>query len=185
MDRLRPLYIFGNMTTFVSYVKPQFLLDDNGIRDMASTWPNLRTLCLPALGWLTHTSRRGAPHISLGGLAVLVQTCQNLTCLRLEIDARISVDPPLHTATPNVLMRELDLQQSPVEDARRVSTFLARVLLNLRKITTRFLELGSIIEPRSQHNRWLAVQQHLLHIQEQGRVLISPFCRIAKGVKII
>jgi hypothetical protein len=165
MDRFRPLYIFANMTTFV-YV-PQFLLDDNGIREMASAWPNLRTLRLPsAPQWRTD---KPASKVSLGGLAFLVQTCQNLTDLELEIDARIYVDPLPHPVTPNVVMREMNLQVSPIEGVERIVVFLARVLPNLRKIKT-VIESPADLQS---YRQWVTVSEHLVFLGEQGRFL-SP-----------
>jgi hypothetical protein len=169
MDRFRPLYIFADMTTFVAHIFPQSQLDDNGIREMASAWPNLRTLRLPSA---VFCAEKPVPHVSLGGLAFLVQTCQNLTRLELEIDARICVDPLPHPTTPNVLMREMDLQTSPIEDAERVAAFLARVLPNLRKIKTG--PHSAAADMQSHHRQWVTVSEHLVFLGEQGRVLSPP-----------
>jgi hypothetical protein len=165
MDYFRPLYIFANMTKFVSHIEPQ-LPTDLGIREMASAWPNLRTLqLLPP-----RVARRSVPtvgQVSLGGLAFLVQTYQNLTRLELEIDTRINVDPLPHTTTPNMLMHEIDVRRSPIEDARRVAAFLTRILPNLRTIKTQFAGVENSARrrsPESHHKQWLAVQGHLLHI---------------------
>jgi hypothetical protein len=63
--RFRPLYIFADMTTFVSHIFPRTLLDDNRIREMASAWPNLRTLRLPSARWCVD---KPVPRVSLSRL---------------------------------------------------------------------------------------------------------------------
>jgi hypothetical protein len=156
MNHFRPLYAFANMTAFTSHVSPQFLLEDDGIREMASAWPSLHTLRLPSgLG-----PRRAPFRVSLAGLAFLAQMCQNLTRLELGVCTTICADPVLHTTTPDML---INLDLSPVEGAGRVAAFFAR-------------EFENNPELRSGRQQSLAVQEHLLSVQEQGSVLF-PFAR--------
>jgi hypothetical protein len=79
------------------------------------------------------------------------------------------VDHLPHPTTPNVLMREMDLQMSPIEGARGVAVFLARVLPNLRKIKTTPQSAADL----QYHQQWVAVSEHLMFAGWKGRVL-SP-----------
>ena len=105
--------------------------DDELLKAMATSWPNLRHLCL------TTRCRRSFPsRCTLRGILYLGQHCPNLTFLRIvfQASAEICWNGRPGGGVVNEHMKALEVVQSPIADPRAVASFLSDVFPSLTSI---------------------------------------------------
>jgi hypothetical protein len=104
--------------------------DDELLKAMATSWPNLRHLCLTN-GWESFPSR-----CTLRGILHLGQHCPNLMFLRIvfQASAEICWNGRPGGGVVNEHMEALEVVQSPIADPRAVASFLSDVFPRLTSI---------------------------------------------------
>ena len=105
--------------------------DDELLKAMATSWPNLRHLCL------TNRRRKTFPsRCTLCGILYLGQHCPNLTFLRISFQASAEIcwNGRPGGGVVNERLETLEVLQSPIADPRAVASFLSDVFPSLTSI---------------------------------------------------
>ena len=127
-----PLLKFMHMESI--YIETQCSItnfDDELLKAMAMSWPNLHRLCLTN-GWGESFPSRCTLH----GILHLGQHCPNLLFLRIgfQASAEICWNGRPGGGVVNEYMETLEVVQSPIADPRAVASFLSDVFPRLTSI---------------------------------------------------
>ncbi|KII96092.1 hypothetical protein PLICRDRAFT_170673 [Plicaturopsis crispa FD-325 SS-3] len=149
---LIPLFSFHNLVEFRCDLVDGFDLDDSDLRTMARAWPRLRELALAAAyGWTVPS------HITISGLAALLEHCPNLEILEIVVDltsnhSRVSIP------AQNTLLEYIDLGNSPVGgNPLAIATSLRYMMPNLVHINAWGMDVHSYLsaeESAQFRTRW-------------------------------
>ncbi|KAJ6491971.1 hypothetical protein C8R45DRAFT_190055 [Mycena sanguinolenta] len=129
---LRILFCFTNVTS-VRITSLGFDMDDQGMKELARAWPQLRVLGLGFAGMNDDTELQ--PRFSLRSLSVLAQHCPALAELNLTLDATV-VPEPDPTIVPQLALRYFGVGRSPITSTSLVAEFISALFPSLAQIRT-------------------------------------------------
>ncbi|KAJ7151237.1 hypothetical protein C8R46DRAFT_1358121 [Mycena filopes] len=129
---LRPLLASPNMTTLILCSAGDFDIDDETLRWMAQSWPNLKHLSLTTPNLMSPL----VPRATLDSLAPFVAHCPELEHLEYRLDARIrpKFKQTAETRIWNDGLTALHFLDSPVANPDTVAAFLLNLFLSLETI---------------------------------------------------
>lgn len=126
---IRPLLVFSRLTSL--HVTPGIWdLDNDSLVELALAFPMLEHLHLISRSFWHYYLPY--PRVTLRGLLPLVQHCENLTSLGLELDATLGADEleDIPSSVRNNTLLTLKVGDSRIEDALPVAQFLTTVFRN-------------------------------------------------------
>ncbi|KAG0697940.1 hypothetical protein DFH29DRAFT_127128 [Suillus ampliporus] len=128
---LKPLFSFNNL--LILELSGAILpgLDNNGLQQLATAWPQLRVLILQQKAGLYRF-----PHVDLTGLVLLLEHCPDLQQLAISVNAIIDTKvPPAHpiSSISNTLITSINFCNSPITKTAEVAAFLSAIVPNLRE----------------------------------------------------
>jgi len=137
-EMFRPLLAFPNMAEVLINIPLACRLSNSVLRDISTSWPRLRSLCINARGgWA------GQSQITLTGLIPLLSLPQ-LQELSIAINATV-VDHTLNmppTGVFNTKICDLNLADSVIQNEHAVAAFLSDILPNVRRIDSWFYNVA-------------------------------------------
>lgn len=112
-----------------------FCLGNDDLKQMALSWPRLRTLSIHSCSGLDYSTS----FITLNGLVPLLEHCPDLCELGIILDAASVVPMPSPLARPgggvsNHNIDSMTVGSSTIQDPRLVAAFLSDILPNLKEI---------------------------------------------------
>ncbi|KAF7358901.1 hypothetical protein MSAN_01230400 [Mycena sanguinolenta] len=126
MESLRSFFCFVNITSLCIASCVGFSIDDQGLKELAITWPQIRELRLRLEPYYTDIHLH--PQFSLRCLSILAEHCRALAALEITLDATVIPSDP-DTISQSALCR-LDAGKSPIASpavnvARFISTLFS------------------------------------------------------------
>ncbi|TFY65450.1 hypothetical protein EVJ58_g1977 [Rhodofomes roseus] len=148
---LTPLYAFRHLRVLDIFIEACIVLDDNALKEMAMSWPQLEELSLKSMKqypWTTPTAT------TLIGLAHLARYCPSLRCLAIDVDTNPATVPDsvkLGDGFCNRVLKRIEVPQYPaLGDCAKIGAFLHVIFPNLRWIAC---------SDESQDGSWGIVQE--------------------------
>ncbi|KAF7358885.1 hypothetical protein MSAN_01228800 [Mycena sanguinolenta] len=130
---LRPLFCFANLTS-VSITSLGFDMDDQGMDELACSWPQLRILRLGFAGMNDPTELD--PRFSLRSLSTLAKHCREFTALDFALNATVLPEPD-PDVVPQLVLWDFDVGRSPITSpSLPVAQFIAALFPNVTEIKT-------------------------------------------------
>ncbi|TFY68882.1 hypothetical protein EVJ58_g753 [Rhodofomes roseus] len=130
---LRPLNVFRRLRILEIGADLHFLLDDNTVRDMATSWPCLEYLEL----WVLAPPQSLTP-TTLEGLMHLAKHCPSLQTLAINVDTSRPITTPLSELDGshcNHVLDDLSTVHSPVlGDPSEIGAVLNAIFPNLTRV---------------------------------------------------
>jgi hypothetical protein len=155
-ETLQPLMAHGLLRrlTVECTSNEQISLDDDEIANLARSWPMLEFFYVYCgRGYPSSTK-----YPTLRGLLSLAHSCPELDCVSLPLDAR-QVPVVDEAEVCETSFEFLDVQESPINDARPVAEFLLKYLPCVRGVYAR--SSGYSHWQNTAYGHWEAVQRHL------------------------
>jgi hypothetical protein len=165
---LAALFCFRNLTSVHLESPVGFNLDDATALDMARAWTKIRFLTVESC--TERLEPRYPTGMTLHGLRAFAKYCEELTWLRITVDA--STVPPFdrspETRISQRRLTSFDVAASPISEPRDVARFLSGLFPRLSEIHTlqdwRWEDLVDVeddeetADARAQYTRWKQVE---------------------------